>query len=113
MKDKPVTKEKYRPLRFLSPRGGALIEISGIKIKIMEEIALNFLAKKGLLAGLVTGGSIVISKIPATAVSTYLRDAFPQNLPDLEKKFYPSWWRKNIFRSMRPKPEISISSFRR
>ena len=82
-------------------------------IKIVSKVVLNFIAKKGLLAGLATGGTVIISKIPATAVSTYLRDAFPQNLPDLEKKFYPSWWRKNIFRSMRPKPEISISSFRR
>nr|YP_010448174.1 hypothetical protein NRL27_pgp025 [Nitzschia dubiiformis]UTQ75655.1 hypothetical protein [Nitzschia dubiiformis] len=79
LKDAPVTKEKY-------PRGGALIEISGISIKIVAQVVLNFLAKKGLLAGLATGGAVVISKIPATAVSTYLRDAFPQNLPDLEKK---------------------------
>lgn len=86
LKDAPVTKEKYRPLRFLSPRGGALIEISGISIKIVAQVMLNFLAKKGLLAGLATGGAVVISKTPATAVSTYLRDAFPQNLPDLEKK---------------------------
>jgi hypothetical protein len=84
LKDAPVTnvtKKKYRPLRFLSPRGGAIIEISGI-----TQVVLNFLAKKGLLAGLATGGAVVISKIPATAISTYLRDAFPQNLPDLEKK---------------------------
>ena len=33
-----------------------------------------------------TGGGVVISKIPATAISTYLRDSFPQNLPHLEKK---------------------------
>ena len=86
LRDAPVTKKKYRPPRFLSPRGGAVIEISGISIKIVAQVALNFLAKKGLLAGLATGGAVVISKIPATAVSTYLRDAFPQNLPDLEKK---------------------------
>ena len=29
---------------------------------------------------------IAISKIPSSAISTYLRDAFPQNLPELEKK---------------------------
>ena len=79
----PVTNvTKDRPLRFLSPRGGALIEISGISIKI---VALNFLAKKGLLAGLGAGVAVAISKIPATAISTYLRDAFPHNLTDLEK----------------------------
>ena len=86
LKDAPVTKEKYRPLRFLSPRGGVLIEISGISIKIVTQVMLNFLAKKGLLAGLATGGAVVISKIPATAVSAYLYDAFPQNLLD-KKKF--------------------------
>jgi|AntRauMFilla1563_2_1112583.scaffolds.fasta_scaffold04572_3 hypothetical protein len=79
---KPVTKKRYRRPRFWSPRGGALIEISFVSLKIV----LNFLAKKGLLAGLLTGSGLVISKIPAAAVSTYLRDAFPQNLPHLEKK---------------------------
>lgn len=83
-KDAPVTKKKYRQPRFLSPRGGALIEISGISIKVVAKVVLNFLAKKGLLAGIGTG--VVISKIPSTAISTYLRDSFPQNLPHLEKK---------------------------
>ena len=86
LRDVPVTEKKYTPSRFSFPPGGAVIEISGISIKIMVKIALNFLAKKGLLAGLTTGGVVLISKIPASAVSTYLRDAFPQNLPDLEKK---------------------------
>ena len=85
--DAPVTKKKYRPLKFLSPRGGALIEISGISIKIVSQIVLKFLAQKGVIAGLAaTSGAVVISKIPATAVSTYLRDSFPQNLPGLQKK---------------------------
>lgn len=39
-----------------------------------------------MLAGLGAGGTIVFSNIPVTAVSTYLRNAFPQNLPDLDKK---------------------------
>ena len=86
LKDAPVTKKKYRLPRFFLPRGGAFIEISGISIKVVGQVVLNFLAKKGLLAGVLTGGGIVISKIPATAISTYLRDAFPQNLPELEKK---------------------------
>lgn len=86
LKDAPVAKKKYRQPRFLSPRGGALIEISGISIKVVGKVVLNFLAKKGLLAGLATGGGMVLSNIPATAVSTYLRDSFPQNLPHLEKR---------------------------
>lgn len=83
--NRPVPKKKYRLPKFLSPRGGAFIELSGISIKIVADVVLNFLATKGLLAGVVTGGAIVIGKIPATAVSTYLQDAFPQNLPHLEK----------------------------
>ena len=86
LKDAPVTKEKYRPQRFPSPRGGALIEISAISIKIIVQAAVNFLATKGLAAGIASGGAYAISKIPATALSTYLRDSVPQNLPDLEKK---------------------------
>ena len=83
-----VTNEKYRQPRFLSPRGGALIEIivSGISIKILIQVILNFLAKKGLITGLATGSAIVISKIPPNVISTYLRDSFQQNLPELEKK---------------------------
>jgi hypothetical protein len=67
-----------------------LIEISAVRlsVKIAVKVVLNFLAEKGLLAGLLTGGGVVVSKIPATAISKYLRDAFPQNLPDLEKKKY-------------------------
>ena len=88
------------------PDSFPLIEISGIsgKVKVIAKVVVNFLAKKGLMAGLVTGGGIVVSKIPATAISTYLRDAFPQNLPHLEKKR----WGKNLFRPMRPKPRIFI-----
>ena len=86
--DPPVTKKKYRlPVpRFLSPRGGAIFEIPALVVKIIANVVVNFLAKKGLMAGLMAGGGIVVSKIPATAISTYLRDAFPQNLPHLEKK---------------------------
>jgi hypothetical protein len=72
--------------RFLSPTGGAIVEISGISFKFVGKVVVNFLAKRGLMTGIVTSTGIVISKIPATAISTYLRDAFPQNLPDLEKK---------------------------
>jgi len=80
-----TTKKKYRLPRFISPRGGAFIEISGISVKIITTVVVNFLAKKGLLVGLMTGGSLIASQIPATAISAYLRDAFPQNLPHLEK----------------------------
>ena len=86
LEDAPVTKKEARRPRFRSPRGGAFIEISGVSIKVVTKVVLNFLAKKGLMAGMVSGGGIVLSKIPATAISTYLRDAFPQNLPHLEKK---------------------------
>lgn len=79
LKDAPVTNEKY------SPRGGALVEISGISIKVVGQVVVNLLAKYGFLAGLGSSGVVIVSKIPATAISTYLRHAFPQNLPHLEK----------------------------
>ena len=72
-----LLKKKSKLPRFFSPRGGALIEISGISVKIVAKVVLNFLAKKRLLAGILTSSGIVISKIPATGISTYLRDAFP------------------------------------
>lgn len=86
LKDAPVTKKKYKQPKVLSPRGGALVEVSGISIKIMANSLITFIAKKGLLAGLITGGGVIISSIPLTAISTYLQDSFPQNLPHLEKK---------------------------
>lgn len=70
------------------PRGGASIEISGISIKVIAKIVIKFIAKKGLLTGLVTTSGIALSKIPVSAISTYLSDALPQNLPELEKKKY-------------------------
>lgn len=48
LKDTPVTKDKE------PPRGGAIIEISMISIKVVAKIVLNFLAKKRLMAGLLT-----------------------------------------------------------
>ena len=62
-----------------------MIEISGTNIKVVTKVVLNFLAKKGLLANLLTGGNVLVSKIPATAVSVYLRNAFLQNLLHLEE----------------------------
>lgn len=86
LNDEPGIEKKDRRPRFIRPRGGALIEISGISIKVVAKVVLNFLAKNGLLAGLTAGGGVVVSKIPATAISNYLRDSFAQNLPHLEKK---------------------------
>ena len=87
-KTEPGIKNKTRSprLRDFFPRGGAIIEFSGITIKILAKVAINFLAENGFLAGLVTGSGVALSKIPTSAISTYLRDAFPQNLPELERK---------------------------
>lgn len=86
LKYAPTTKGKYRPVRFLSPRGGVTIEVTEISGKIVTQVMVNFLAKKGLQVGLAAGRVLVISKIPSTVVIRFLRDAFPQNLPDLERK---------------------------
>lgn len=86
LEDAPVTQKKYSRPRIFSPHGGAFIEISGVSIKVVAKVVLNFLAKKGLLVGIGATGSVILRKIPATAISTYLRDSFPQNLPHLEKK---------------------------
>jgi len=51
--DAPVTEKKDRLPRPVSPRGGILIKISRISIKVVKQVILNFLAKKGLLVGLV------------------------------------------------------------
>lgn len=84
----PGIKNKNRNPRFRNFfwRGGAVIELSGINIKVIAKVAINFLAENGLLAGLVTGSSVALSKIPTSVISTYLREAFPQNLPELERK---------------------------
>jgi hypothetical protein len=78
IEDAPVTNS--RP-RFLSPRGGALIEASAISIKVMI-----FLANNGFITSVLVGTGLFISQNHSTAVNTYLRDSFPQNLPHLEKK---------------------------
>ena len=82
-----VDKEKYKFPKIFSPRVSALIKITGVKInlKLIEQVVINFLAKKELMAGAMTDTGIVGSKIPLNAVSTYLRDTFLQNLSDLDK----------------------------
>ena len=84
LKNEPVITENDKPVRFISPRGGFLVEFS--VIKIVTHVILKFLAEKGLIAGITTGATLLISKIPGSAVTTYLRDAFPQNLPELENR---------------------------
>jgi len=86
LENAPVTKKKYKLPRFLNSRGGAFIEIMGSSISVEIQGILKFLTEHKLLRGTLTGCDIVVSGINATAVSTYLRDAFSQNLPHLEKK---------------------------
>ena len=78
LKDSPKYKET-------PPRGGVTGEI--VAGKVIVQAILTFLAEHGLTAGLLSSTGVVISKIPVTVISTYLRDAFPQNLPHLEKNF--------------------------
>jgi hypothetical protein len=81
-----TNKNKNRNPRFRNflPRGGSVITLS--EIKVIAKAVMTFLAENGFLAGLGTGSTIVLSKIPTNAISTYLRDSFPQNLPELERK---------------------------
>ena len=87
-----LTSNKSNRKPHLLPPSGAIVEFTagGIAINIgqiaVRKAILNFLASNGLITGLTVGGGIALSKIPATAISTFLSDAFPQNLPHLEKK---------------------------
>jgi hypothetical protein len=80
---KPGIKNKNRNRRFraLFTRGGSLQELW-----VITELALNFLSRHGLMTGVATAGTITLSNIPASAISTYLSQALPQNLPELERK---------------------------
>jgi hypothetical protein len=85
--DKPVIKKEYESPKLPSPRGGALIEITGVTIEVGVKVLLNFLAEKGIFLGLAASGGIIgVTKIPTTALVKYLRDALPQNLPELEAR---------------------------
>ena len=74
LKDSPESKK-------ILLRGGEIVTGS-----VLAQAILSFLAEHGLTAGLISSVSVVISQIPVTAISTYLRDASPQNLAHLEKK---------------------------
>lgn len=69
LKNASIFNNKDRLPRFLLPRGGdkVFFEILAITIKM----GVNFLAKKGLVAGFLTGTGLGLIKIPATAVSKY------------------------------------------
>ena len=75
LKDSPESKE-------IVPRGGEIVSSSAA----LAQVILSFLAEHGLTAGLLSSVGVVISRIPVTSISTYLRDSFPQNLLGLEKK---------------------------
>lgn len=78
---KPQINNKTRNPRFryFSPRGGSVIEISGLVIR--------YLAKNGLLWSLFAGISgAALSNISVNAISTFLRNASPQTFPELERK---------------------------
>lgn len=72
----PLTKKPSRRRRYFSPRGGALIEISGISVKIAARIIVNFIAKKAFQTGIAIGSGRLIRKIPVTAVSKYVSNSF-------------------------------------
>ena len=79
----PVIETKKPGLRRFLPRGGAILGITGAKLVAV----ISYLAENGAIAGLLLSCTgVIVKKIPATAISTYLCDAFPQNLPELEKK---------------------------
>jgi hypothetical protein len=82
------TEVKNRNPRFrnLSSHGGAIVKISGVSIKVILKVTIKFLANNGLIAGLITGSYITLSKMPTSAIVTHLRDSFAQNLPELEKQ---------------------------
>jgi hypothetical protein len=84
----PGIKNKNRNPKFRGsfPRGGAVVALPGVSIKVVATFVVKFLAENGLLAGLVTGSGVALSRIPTSAISTYLREALPQNLPELERK---------------------------
>ncbi len=79
LKDSPESKET-------PPRGGGGAAGEIVAGKVLAQAILSFLAEHGLTAGLISSTGVVISQIPVTSISTYLRDAFPQNLPHVEKK---------------------------
>jgi hypothetical protein len=80
---KPGIKNKNRNRRFraLFTRGGSLQELW-----VITQLVLTFLSENGLLAGGATAATITLGNIPASAISTYLSQALPQNLPELERK---------------------------
>lgn len=88
LKDSPESKETH-------PRGGAISEI--IATRALAQAILSFLAEHGLTAGLISSTSVVISRIPVTSISKYLREALPQSLSHLEKKKYIMVGKEKIY----------------
>lgn len=85
----PTEVQPKKPgLRRFFSRGGALIEIAGDKIVINVAATLVYIAKKGTLtAMLITASSVLIQKVPKTAISTVIRNSLPTQHSDLEKGF--------------------------
>ena len=88
-KIEPVNETKKPGLRRFFPRGGALIEIiGGVKIVINVASLITYIAQKGTLVGVIlTTTGVIVKKIPATAVSTIVRNALPTTHSGLGKGF--------------------------
>lgn len=84
LKNHPEFLKDSSESKKIPPRGGAAGEIIGGKV--LAKAILLFLAEHGLTVGVISSTGVIIGKIPLTSISTYLRDAFPQNLAHLEKK---------------------------
>ena len=69
--------EKLLP-KSLAPRGGGLIEITGISVEVAAKVLISYLAENGTMAGVLAGLGYLLYDIPPTQLSKYLRDASPQ-----------------------------------
>jgi hypothetical protein len=56
------------------------------RFRRLAKFSIKFLAENGLIVGLVSGTSIVVSSIPTTVFIAYLREASIHNLLELERK---------------------------
>lgn len=82
--------EKIEPkkpgLRRFFPRGGALVEITEVKLVVNVAATIFYVAKKGALTAMfLTASGIFIKKIPKNAISTVVRNSLPITHSDLEK----------------------------
>ena len=81
VESKPIVDENSKRPVYDIPYGGINLGLLGNLgfVNVVVRVGVNFFANQGFLAGIITGGSIVVIKFPMNGVAKLISNSLPQN----------------------------------